>query len=220
MLEVELVQQDGKTEIARHRIRGKKCLVGRHSMCQLQLDDLTLSKTHCVVIKHRNQVLITDLGSRTGTLVNEITLCLAETAVLQHGDRIRLGVCELVISIQDSATGEPAYCDPQYLDSLPYPFVQLQDRRGSQQDSSPTLAVPRLPKATNGAVVSSKTPSIPDANSTCTEETLRDLNTVHDVTLDSDGASDSIDGPQPEPAKPETEQEKQKRLQAVRLKIL
>lgn len=131
MLEVELVQTDANGDVSRHRVRGKKFLVGRHKMCHLQLEDKSVSKTHCVVIKHRNQVLISDLGSRTGTRVNNEVICLAETAPLQHDDRIQLGDSEFTLSVLDKETGEPVFCDADYVGSLPYPFITLKDRRAT-----------------------------------------------------------------------------------------
>ena len=45
-------------------------LVGRGEDCDLRLDDKSVSKRHCVLVKTDGLVLIRDLGSTNGTRVN------------------------------------------------------------------------------------------------------------------------------------------------------
>lgn len=49
---------------------GDVTLVGRGSECDIQLADPTVSKVHCRLESHRDQVLVVDVGSRWGTRVN------------------------------------------------------------------------------------------------------------------------------------------------------
>lgn len=107
MLEVQLLQMDGKKQVAHYAVQGKKFLIGRHDLCQLKLDHKTVSKTHCAILQRANQVLITDLGSRAGTLVNGTELSLAETAPLQHDDRIKLASWSGNVAWQSNAMSTP-----------------------------------------------------------------------------------------------------------------
>ncbi|MEI6687025.1 MAG: FHA domain-containing protein [Planctomycetota bacterium] len=45
-------------------------VVGRKEDCDLRLDHKSISKFHCVIVKMDNTLLIRDLGSTNGTVVN------------------------------------------------------------------------------------------------------------------------------------------------------
>ena len=45
-------------------------LVGRKKACDLRLDHKSVSKAHCVIVKTDGLLLVRDLGSTNGTLVN------------------------------------------------------------------------------------------------------------------------------------------------------
>ena len=143
MLKVKLVDSNAEQPKS-HRIKRRKHLIGRHSSCDLILEDSSVSRLHCVIMCHDQQVLIMDLGSRSRTYVNGTRLGLAEMAAVQDGDQIRLGKCEFQISIRDPETGAPMGCRQRYLADLPFPFVQLEGRRShetvleSQVDYSPS----------------------------------------------------------------------------------
>lgn len=45
-------------------------VVGRKEDCDLRLDHKSISKFHCVIVKMENTLLLRDLGSTNGTMVN------------------------------------------------------------------------------------------------------------------------------------------------------
>lgn len=45
-------------------------VVGRKEDCDLRLDHKSISKFHCVIVKMENTLVIRDLGSTNGTMVN------------------------------------------------------------------------------------------------------------------------------------------------------
>ncbi len=71
---------------------GQKLLVGRGESCQLAIHDAHVSRSHCKIEVRSNEVILTDAGSKYGTLVNGIRV---EKHQLSPGDRIALGETEI-----------------------------------------------------------------------------------------------------------------------------
>ena len=63
----QLVPLDGSEAI---EIVKDLTLVGRKKTCDLCLDHKSVSKAHCVIVKTDGLLLVRDLGSTNGTLVN------------------------------------------------------------------------------------------------------------------------------------------------------
>lgn len=77
-----------------------KFLVGRESDCQCILDDLCVSRHHCVFILDRWALRVRDLGSRNGTLINGNRIGSWET-VLVNGDMVTMGQWSVLVEIDD-----------------------------------------------------------------------------------------------------------------------
>ena len=71
-----------------HKIEGPESVVGRAMSAQLRLNDDGISRRHCRVLSIGGRVIIEDLGSANGTLVNGEMIQHQE---LKEGDKIRLG---------------------------------------------------------------------------------------------------------------------------------
>lgn len=67
-------------------------LIGSRKDCHLHIEHLDISKTHCGIVQTGGGVALVDLGSRSGTFVNEQRI---RTHQLAPGDRVRLGPVEL-----------------------------------------------------------------------------------------------------------------------------
>jgi hypothetical protein len=67
--------------------------VGRAPECELRLDDTYASSQHARIFGKNGSWYVEDLGSTNGTFVNEQKL--AAPAMLQPGDRIRVGATVL-----------------------------------------------------------------------------------------------------------------------------
>ncbi|NBR04743.1 MAG: FHA domain-containing protein [Planctomycetes bacterium] len=76
-------------------------VVGRKEDCDLRLDHKSVSKFHCVIVKMENTLLLRDLGSTNGTLVNGKKI---RRATLKNNDC--LNIANLPFRIQIN-TGEP-----------------------------------------------------------------------------------------------------------------
>ena len=59
-------------------------LIGRASDCLVQLDDLRVSRHHCALTFDGRDLVIRDMGSGSGTWVNNRPVGMCQT-ILQHG---------------------------------------------------------------------------------------------------------------------------------------
>ncbi len=63
-------------------------IIGRRTICDLCLDTPDVSLTHALVFAYRDRPAVFDLGSRSGTFVNQRRV---RQAPLHHGDRLTIG---------------------------------------------------------------------------------------------------------------------------------
>jgi hypothetical protein len=68
------------------------CLVGRSAECEVRLSDEAVSRHHCRLDWTFEGYLVTDLGSRNGTFVNDVRV---STHVLADADTLRAGFTTL-----------------------------------------------------------------------------------------------------------------------------
>ena len=66
----------------------QRLTIGRHSTNDITITDRMVSKRHAVVGRVKGQIVVKDLGSRNGTLVNGEKV---EKAILVSGDRLKIG---------------------------------------------------------------------------------------------------------------------------------
>lgn len=66
----------------------ERVLVGRSPECDVFLDDVTVSRTHAVLVRQDGGYSIEDQGSLNGTYVNRRRV---ERAHLQDGDEVQIG---------------------------------------------------------------------------------------------------------------------------------
>ena len=84
-MRAELIPVDGGPPIP---ILKDLTVVGRREFCDVQLDDPSLSKRHCVLIKTDGLLMVRDLASTNGTRVKGQ---LIRWAALLPNDRIAIG---------------------------------------------------------------------------------------------------------------------------------
>jgi two-component system, cell cycle response regulator len=71
-----------------HKIEGPETIVGRAGSANLRLNDDGISRRHCRVLQLGGRMILEDLGSANGTLINGEAVQHQE---LQDGDKIQLG---------------------------------------------------------------------------------------------------------------------------------
>jgi diguanylate cyclase (GGDEF)-like protein len=76
-----------------HKIDGPEMIIGRANNVNVRLNDDGISRRHCRVLQIAGQVIIEDLGSANGTLVNGEVV---QHKPLQEGDKIRLGATTML----------------------------------------------------------------------------------------------------------------------------
>lgn len=91
--EVMLVVRQGPEIGTRYSLEGDQVSVGRVPGNDIQLDDVTVSRQHAVLVRQGSAWLVRDLGSLNGTYVNSARV---EEAVVQHGDEVQVGRFRLV----------------------------------------------------------------------------------------------------------------------------
>ena len=73
------------------RIEGRGILIGRHSACDVRIDDSDVSSRHAVVFELNGVHHVRDLYTRTGTWVNKVQVKMCQ---LLAGDVVRIGKSE------------------------------------------------------------------------------------------------------------------------------
>ena len=71
-----------------YKIEGPESVIGRAMSAQLRLNDDGISRRHCRILSIGGRVIVEDLGSANGTLVNGE---MVQHQELKEGDKIRLG---------------------------------------------------------------------------------------------------------------------------------
>lgn len=73
-----------------------KFIIGRSEGCHLRPKSDSISRQHCVILNKDGRILLVDLKSRNGTVVNDKKLEPTKAKVLKDGDKIRLGKLEFI----------------------------------------------------------------------------------------------------------------------------
>lgn len=86
----------------RHALTGDEITIGRGTACQIRLNDPKVSRSHARLAFESGQVILEDLKSAHGVLVNGQRIGKAQ---LTDGDQIQLGNTQLVLEIVQDAIG-------------------------------------------------------------------------------------------------------------------
>ncbi len=97
----ELVIQSGKLQGKRLLLPAKEMVVGRDEDCDLRIGSATVSRKHCVIKNSAEGILVTDLGSQNGTLVNDVPI--KAPTLLREGDVLRIGSTLLSVPASQKA---------------------------------------------------------------------------------------------------------------------
>jgi pSer/pThr/pTyr-binding forkhead associated (FHA) protein len=113
--------------------------VGRASGNEIPLADPSVSNRHCVLILHGSDVIVRDLNSSNGTLVNGQAV---SEAILQPGDVIQVGIVQMKF--------EPGVRRPKLTQTAPSGYGQSE--------------LSQIAKTTVPALNTVKLPEVPDAS--------------------------------------------------------
>src|SRR4051794_13746876 len=70
--------------------------IGRHDECQLRIKSSQVSRKHCEVFEKKGMLLVKDLGSSNGTIVNGKRI--QGQRVLEPGDELTIGPIQLRVA--------------------------------------------------------------------------------------------------------------------------
>ena len=89
-------------EFESYSYSSQELVVGRDPICDLVLDEGTVSAQHVRLSYHHQNWWAEDLGSRNGTLLNLARI--TTPSILVTGDELQLGQVQIKISIKDEAS--------------------------------------------------------------------------------------------------------------------
>lgn len=107
---VLLVTEAGEPHGRIISLRGDELSIGRAAENDLQIEDPFLSRHHALLKRAGGELVIEDLGSSSGVMINDDPA--AGPTVLRYGDRVRLGRVELELRRGSDASDEPALDPP------------------------------------------------------------------------------------------------------------
>src|SRR5215212_457997 len=95
-----LVVRSGGGRAGEHFIpKGERTTIGRSPDCDIFLDDVTVSRTHAVLVEREGDLYIEDQGSLNGTFLNRKRIEGAEP--LENGDELQVGKYKLTFLRKD-----------------------------------------------------------------------------------------------------------------------
>ncbi|MGI9952337.1 DUF3662 and FHA domain-containing protein [Moorellaceae bacterium AZ2] len=94
--ELRLVVIEGPDKGRSFVLHVGKQVLGRNPTCELFLTDEQVSRQHCQIAVEADKSILTDLGSRNGTLVNGQPV---KRALLAPGDRVQIGRTVLEVQV-------------------------------------------------------------------------------------------------------------------------
>jgi pSer/pThr/pTyr-binding forkhead associated (FHA) protein len=108
-----LVSLDGEEDILLDRA---VVLVGRSARCDARISSDRISRRHCCLSRHGDEIEVRDLGSVNGTWINGR---LAESGRLRAGDELSIGHCRYRLGFDPAEFRTLALSDDQLTGARP-----------------------------------------------------------------------------------------------------
>lgn len=96
-MNVRLLVIDGSSNLREVALEGFPCIIGRKSDCQLRILSPMISRHHCELVECEGKLVVRDLGSANGTLLNGKRV--DGEAGLTHGDVVQVGPVRFRVQI-------------------------------------------------------------------------------------------------------------------------
>ncbi|TWU65072.1 FHA domain-containing protein [Crateriforma conspicua] len=103
---ISLVSRNAETNGSRYPVDPKGFVIGRHDGCHLRLKSRSVSRRHCQIAVYKNRVVVCDLESRNGTLINGARCKPKRWCLLWHGDTLKIGKRLFRVSVRDAVSRE------------------------------------------------------------------------------------------------------------------
>lgn len=105
-----LIILTGKHQGKRLTLPEGEAIVGRDESCQIRLATNEVSRQHCRLKCEGERVVVYDLGSRNGTLINDVAI--QGQSELHPGDILRVGPVSFQLAGKKSAASAPVKNSP------------------------------------------------------------------------------------------------------------
>lgn len=106
-MRVDLVVIEGVQQGKVIPLKTERFVIGRGEDCQLRPKSPTVSVRQCAIVRRGRHVLVEDLGSTNGTLVNERCLKMGDEVRVGDGDRLQVGQLIFVFRIEAGPAAGP-----------------------------------------------------------------------------------------------------------------
>jgi pSer/pThr/pTyr-binding forkhead associated (FHA) protein len=106
----QLVVVQGRSASQTLKIGASVMTVGRQQDCQLRIASSQVSRKHCQIFEKKGLLLVKDLGSSNGTLVNGKKI--ADQRVLEPGDELTVGSVKFRVERQEETVLIPGNSQP------------------------------------------------------------------------------------------------------------
>ncbi len=144
-----LVVLSGLTMGRAYPLGNENLIIGRGEDADILLDDESVSRHHAkIVILPHGHVMVKDLGSESGTLVNQTPI---EAHPLRDGDQIQVGNITLKFAMED--TVEIALRDRLFSAAMRDPLTNLYNRRAFDEHMVHAMALARRHQQPFGLVL-------------------------------------------------------------------
>ena len=99
----ELIIRSGKHQGKKLLLPDHDISIGRDEECQIRVASNDVSRKHCILRTTLEGILVVDLGSRNGTLVNDVPV--ESERLLVAGDTVRIG--PMLLEVPGAPSAEP-----------------------------------------------------------------------------------------------------------------
>jgi len=113
---LELLLTDGTSQAQRISCTRVVTLLGCRAGCTIVLNHRKVSPVHAAILNDGHQLLVVDLVTPEGTLLNGKSI---DCAPLRDGDRLRIGTFEFLAHVRDPLTGADAPVEIGELEHAP-----------------------------------------------------------------------------------------------------
>ena len=180
----QLVVVQGRSASQTLKIGASVMTVGRQQDCQLRIASSPVSRKHCQIFEKKGLLLVKDLGSSNGTLVNGKKI--ADQRVLEPGDELTVGSVKFRVERQEETvlitdgSQAPASVKPgdtaisQAIGGEGDDFIELQDLDEATGLHAPPKAAPKSRPPAAKVTVAAPTIKAEDATVEISEDAVAD----------------------------------------------
>jgi len=102
-MQIRLIVERGSRTRSVYVVKGPDMVIGRQSGCHLRIPSGAVSRRHCLLTLVHDGLLVRDLGSANGTIVNGREIRGEQE--LRPGDRLQVGPVTFLVELAEAPAG-------------------------------------------------------------------------------------------------------------------